>query len=418
MKKIFTFSAIIYLFATIQSFAWTWTEDAFKEFLKENNNQQNVNYKVYNNSLNMPEYINKEKVKPNYDTQLFYLFRYVNGFPSTKPYHKIKALDTYSFKFDLTKEKYVESQLKKTSLLSYIVYDDGKIKVDEINPKFDIIFNNETKYISNSVGKSIVSYITGHAVCKGYIKNINEKMNDWPILKNTLYYDQRLIDLLNMNAGDYHLFTKDQRFKNSKNFSSEANITDTVRTDLINTKKQKSKYYYNNFLTNVVHNYVVFKSKENYEDLLNEVFNTKAKIENDVYLFEKNTDNNWPLDIQNYNNKSYTFFITRYDYLRIAIAMLEDWNNNTCEGQYLKSLFENRIKKNISYKDKTDAHTNTKSYGGFFHMDLSNTKDRHIFVMDGYGGQTITIDFDNNKIISTLAIHRDYNWMKLVHKKL
>ena len=26
---------------------------------------------------------------------------------------------------------------------------------------------------------------------------------------------------------------------------------------------------------------------------------------------------------------------------------LDDWNNNTCEGQYLKSLHENRIKKGV-----------------------------------------------------------------------
>ena len=39
--------------------------------------------------------------------------------------------------------------------------------------------------------------------------------------------------------------------------------------------------------------------------------------------------------------------VTRYDYLRkiMVVAMLDDWNKNTCEGQYLKSLFENRIKK-------------------------------------------------------------------------
>ena len=44
-------------------------------------------------------------------------------------------------------------------------------------------------------------------------------------------------------------------------------------------------------------------------------------------------------------------------------------------------------------------------------------KNRPVFQIDGWGGQTITIDFEQNKIIAILAIHRDYNWMKLVHSK-
>ena len=30
------------------------------------------------------------------------------------------------------------------------------------------------------------------------------------------------------------------------------------------------------------------------------------------------------------------FRATRYDYLRIAKAMLDDWQNDTCVGKYLK----------------------------------------------------------------------------------
>ena len=47
-----------------------------------------------------------------------------------------------------------------------------------------------------------MSYIMGHAICKGYIAGIESKINDWPLLENTLYYDQKLINLLNMTAGD------------------------------------------------------------------------------------------------------------------------------------------------------------------------------------------------------------------------
>ena len=95
--------------------------------------------------------------------------------------------------------------------------------------------------------------------------------------------------------------------------------------------------------------------------------------------------------------------------------MLDDWQNDTCEGKYLKSLYERKTKKNYDYGDTKQAFTNPKSYGGFFHLEPSGMKKRHIFIMDGYGGQTFTIDFDKGRIVATLAIHRDFNWMKIAH---
>ena len=50
-------------------------------------------------------------------------------------------------------------------------------------------------------------------------------------------------------------------------------------------------------------------------------------------------------------------------------------------------------------------------------VDISKKRDKPIFILDGFGGQNITIDFENNKIIAILSIHRDHNWMKLVHSK-
>jgi hypothetical protein len=51
------------------------------------------------------------------------------------------------------------------------------------NDKFGKVFTNETQFHSQSVGKSLASYILGHAICKGYVEGIDSKLNDWPILK-------------------------------------------------------------------------------------------------------------------------------------------------------------------------------------------------------------------------------------------
>jgi hypothetical protein len=35
--------------------------------------------------------------------------------------------------------------------------------------------------------------------------------------------------------------------------------------------------------------------------------------------------------------------------------------------------------------------------------------------MDGYGGQSILIDFEKSRIIVINSIHTDYNWKKIAH---
>ena len=48
--------------------------------------------------------------------------------------------------------------------------------------------------------------------------------------------------------------------------------------------------------------------------------------------------------------------------------MLDDWNNNTCVGQYLKDLYENKIVKGKSTNKITDAFCKTLMVVSFIHM--------------------------------------------------
>jgi hypothetical protein len=55
---------------------------------------------------------------------------------------------------------------------------------------------------------------------------------------------------------------------------------------------------------------------------------------------------------------SYTFYATRYNYLRIAKAILDDWKNDTCVGKYLKKLAKNKIpnKRYMEKRKVSDFH--------------------------------------------------------------
>ena len=89
-----------------------------------------------------------------------------------------------------------------------------------------------------------------------------------------------------------------------------------------------------------------------------------------------------------------------------------DGDQSYGEGGY--KWIENISKNIYNY----DGFSNPEQYGGQFHMGISGKRNTPIFIMDGFGGQTININFEDKKIISTLSIHRNYNWMKLVHEKL
>jgi len=376
-----------------------------------------------------------EGSKPNRDTALYYLYRGQEVESVNDRAGSTKSDNPYKFEISLRAEddktlKKVRKAMNKTSMLSYLLYEDGKITIDEITPKdrFGILYDNNTVHTSASVGKSLVSYVTGHAICEGYISSIDHKLNDWELLENTLFYDQKLIDLLNMAAGhhqyaDYNIKTGGLYPTNSNKNTIAFHMKDGVFKD---SKKSNSKYQYTNLLSSIVINYVWHKSDGNFQDLLDKVFKEKAKIENDVW-FEKN--NNETIRRENQNNKikkeyevrdedgpiRYSVQATRYDYLRIAKAMLDDWQNDTCVGKYLKEIHKEKISKNHKYKDDKSAFSNPKSYAGFFHTSYSGMAKRNVMGMNGYGGQAIVIDFDKGRIIVVNSITENYSWKNLVH---
>ena len=329
-----------------------------------------------------------------------------NYFKVKKDKNKIKE-----FNFNLQKNDFVTEQLNETALLSYLMYVDGQIVIDEISPKdrFGKIFTNKTRYVSNSVGKSITSYIAGHAICRGYIDGIHSTI-DWDIFDNTVYDNAKLIDVLNMASGIEEYYV-DENFKNSNRWPNKYSVQSIMKKELKNTVAGENKYFYANMDTNVIASYVVHKMGwKNYKKMLKEIFNDKVGIENNVVMHRQNKSN------RGQHTLTYGMFMTRYDYMRVAVAMLNDWNNNTCEGQYLKDLYENKISKGDDYNvnNSSESMSDSKYYAGQFYVGM-NGDERPIFIMSGFGGQNINIDFENNKIISIMSIHRNFDWMKLVN---
>ncbi|MDC0452428.1 hypothetical protein OAL48_00055 [Candidatus Pelagibacter sp.] len=364
--------------------------------------------------------IPSKKDPKNRDTLIYYnyknLFSHFNGDPNTYQFGRYEAKPSskiYNFNTNAKENKFVQKEIKKKAILSYLYFQDNQILIDELTPqdRFGDFVKNETKLRSNSVGKSMVSVVVGHAICEGYIESLDSKINDWPMLKNTLYDNQKIIDFLNMNVGDYKYINDGGPVKDYSYDVDTKSIHATINSFFKNSEKAKPKYNYTQFLPNVIFNYVKFKSGNDFQNLLDKAFQ-KAGIENSVY-FNKLKD---PVEHGNAHNM---FFASRYDYLRIAKSIIDDYQNDTCLGKYYKEIYKQRIeKKNKGTKHEDPPFSPGKSYGGYFHMDYAGLKDKVIFGMSGYGGNTVIMDMENSRIVVLNSIHWSNKKYKYNVKKL
>ena len=369
------------------------------------------------------------------------------AFDNLYKYSIKKSENTVEFKSAIINNeisKNVEEQINKKKskdgdygMVSFILFEDGVIKIDQFKKS-----KYRNGYMpSHSVGKSLVSLVTGYAICGGYIDSINHKI-DYPTVANTLYENQVLLDLLNMAAGDEHLvgqryyandngkssFGKNvnnipiktvmkRYFQNTKPFRDVENGTWNTSTG----EMEFQRYNYSALTTNVIMNYVIYKTGDDWNKLLHKIFTEDAKVKRNVYFakaIEKHKEGNRSKG----EYGRYSFYADRYDYLRIANMMMNHWNNDTCVGKYLKSMYENRIDKNHdrNYTKRTDMSVSqmAKSYGGQFHFDLHGLEHKTILAMDGFAGQQLIIDFDRKRIIQVSSTDLHYNWQTTVYKAL
>ena len=333
----------------------------------------------YKNNLKIKFYdgwIPEQNVKPNYGTLVYELFRFVERpfkVQRVQNYEVEPSSNPYEFRSSLKEDEYIDKQLKKTALLSYLLFEDGQITIDKISPndRFGKFIKEDTKLRSMSVGRSMASYTLAHAICDGYIDSVDTRLDDWPLLENTLYYNQKLSDILNMNSGD-HKYIERGEFINSEGLAEKfkGSLDDHMVSleqymfYLKNTKSSKPRFNYHSINSSIVLNYVLFKTGNDFEKILEKTFKDKAKIKNSVFFYKTTARP------KKEGNANIMFYATRYDYLRIAKAMLDDWQNDTCEGKYLKTIFNNRISKENEKRKGKEQWPFAKGYAGQFQTHI------------------------------------------------
>jgi CubicO group peptidase (beta-lactamase class C family) len=346
--------------------------------------------------------------QPNYATLKHHLKRYLKDHRKFDRYESLASKTPTKLAIVPSTSSVIQNEMQKSSLISYLVYDKGNIVVDEITPRFDGLVRNDTILYSMSIGKSLTSYMLGHAMCEGYIENLDQTISDWPLVHNTLYQNQTLIDLLNMNAGDYNHVHDIKGLLSSGRWYNSHPLESFMKRELKGSRPSSKKYSYNGLVSNVIINYVIYKTNGNFQNLLDKVFQDHVGIQREAFFLKhfSHRESNGPA--------RYSFRAIRYDFLRIAVAMLHDWKTDNCVGRYLKEIYKRRIKKNVKLPNKPKwSSRNFRGYGGQFLTDLRGFSGRTIMGMDGFGGQLIWIDFDNSRIVYVHTVHGDYNWQKI-----
>ena len=388
------------------------------EVFREVNFEKATKYK----SWNIPF-----KANPNLETLQYYFYRdlFASIPNENNRYFVTPSQNTYEFKFDKIENKFIKKQLKTKGILSYLYFEDDKIIIDEVSPKERLgkLFNDETKFRSNSMGKSLPSYILGHAICEGYIDSVDSTISDWGLVKNTLYENQKLIDILNMTTGDQkyvydsHMLIDGRVNREGYTNVDDPNIESVMKVSFQDTQPDKKRIYnYNVVNTSLIFNYILFKTGDaNFQKLLNKVFQEKVKIKNLVSFYK----NDGPSSSGNAHNM---FYATRFDYLRIAKAIMDDYQNNTCVEKYLKEIYDRRIPKGVNMsgdgKRGEPQFNRTYSYGGQFHLDYPGIRDKIVFGLGGYGGKAILIDVEDSRIVVVNTIHFNHDRYKYNVKKL
>ena len=370
---------------------------------------------IYEGGLFQPPRSLKKQMS---DASLEYYYLIQDARRKARPneYYMVQASENYEeFEISNKSHKKIDEQMKKGTIFSYLYYANDKMVYDVLPPKkrFNMALNEESHFASHSMGKSVTSYLLGHAICEGYIGSPDEIINDWPLMESSLYFDQPLIRLLNMSAGDTNVIKKKSGSftKTGANIHNQPLIVSTQNEDeLKNTKPiSNASYSYSNLTSDVLFNYVAHRVGEDFDKFLAQFYQQKIGIKYPVYLSLNKLRFGAEVSINNLTAQGawqYGIHATRYDYLRIAKAILNDWKNDTCEGKYLKDLYQRAVPTGNTRNWNTSPGKSyryfgsvSQRYAGQFQTGFYGLHNKKVLGMIGADGQQIIINLDDSRII-------------------
>jgi len=167
------------------------------------------------------------------------------------------------------------------------MYEKGEVVIDKISPqgRFSDLIDNDTLLYSMSLGKSVASYLMGHAICKGYIESVDQKLSDWPIVENSLIAEATVRDVINASMGHQKYMSDSETFKKNRTNVNSYSIETLVKFELAGSKPSRKRFEYGQLPANVALNYIDFKTGHQFKSFMDQVFREIPKsAQTDVIL--------------------------------------------------------------------------------------------------------------------------------------
>ena len=305
---------------------------------------------------------------------------------SKNPYsltYEPRSLDGLTYKYK-GKKYSLEDYIQAFKVAGLIVIRDGKILYESYN----FGNNEESKWVSFSVTKSVTSMLLGAAMKDGFINSVNDPIVSYlPQLKNSHYDRVSIKQILHMSSGvdwneDYNDPSSDVSIASAYNSLKLYNYLRTLGT----SSEPGAKFNYNTAETNLIGGLVRSATSYNLSNYLEQKIWQPFGMEFDAY---------WVLD---YDHKEELggccINATLRDYARIGIFAM---NNG---------ILENGI--NVLPREwmqqSTSPSPNLEYYGYQWWLDGSNYNS---FYADGIFGQFIWIDPDSKTVVAMHSARED-----------
>ena len=288
---------------------------------------------------------------------------------------------TYNYK---DKKYSIEDFIQAFKVAGLIVIRDGKI----LHESYNFGNNEESRWVSFSVTKSVTSMLLGAAIKDGFINSVKEPLVAYlPQLKGSHYEDVSIEQILHMSSGvawneDYNDPKSDVSIASALNSSKLYDYLSSLGA----SSKPGSKFNYNTAETNLIGGLVRSAIGNN----------LSGYLEKKIWKpFGMEFDANWLLDYDyNLELGGCCISATLRDYARIGIFAL---NNGTLKNKI-------NILPQKWMEQSTTPSPNLEYYGYQWWLDGS---DYNSFYADGIFGQFIWIDPDSKTIV-VMHSARDY----------
>ena len=280
---------------------------------------------------------------------------------------------TYNYK---DKKYSIEDFIQAFKVAGLIVIRDGKI----LHESYNFGNNEESRWVSFSVTKSVTSMLLGAAIKDGFINSVKEPLVSYlPQLKGSHYEDVSIEQILHMSSG----VAWNEDYNDPKSDVSIASALNSLKlydylSSLGASSKPGSKFNYNTAETNLIGGLVRSAIGNN----------LSGYLEKKIWKpFGMEFDANWLLDYDyNLELGGCCISATLRDYARIGIFAL---NNGILKNE-IKILPEKWM------EQSTTPSPNLEYYGYQWWLDGS---DYNSFYADGIFGQFIWIDPDSKTIV-------------------